>query len=321
MTPTQVFEEIKRGKFRPVYYFYGEEDYRKTEAARFLLKQFLPDEQQVLNAVRLTAGKADFEGICAEISSLPMLGERRFISIDEIQKLTPTQQKKLASLLAHPIPEMVIVLSSPAVRTPKKNSAFFRDIGKIGEPVFFGRLSGQTARLKIESQLKSAGFTYDAEAVALLLDLTGGDFGGLTGELEKLSLSAESGSHIGVEQVKIMASSYQEYNIFELIDFVAAHKIDRALAVYNDLIQKGMYPVPIVNILSGHLVKLMLIHEGKNVPGAPFYVNKLRSQAGSYPREKLKEAIIRTAETDRAIRQTKVAPEFLVENLIREIAQ
>ncbi len=321
MTPTQLLKEIGAGRFKPAYYFYGEEDYRKTEAARFIVNNFIPQQQRLLNHVKLAADKADLETLCNEIAAIPMLGERRCVQIDEVQRLKPTQQKKLFALLESPVPGLLVILSSPAAHTPDKKSAFIREVSKIAEAVKFDRLTASDARSRIERSLRSSGFTYDAEAIDLLVSLTGGDFGGLTGELEKLALSAEEHSHIGVAEVKLLVSSHEEFTIFELIDLIAAGNTDRALYVCYDLMQRGNKPVPILRMLSRHLINLAKVHAGKKIAGHPFFVDKLRKQARRFDDSRVGTAIARVAETEREIRHSSVDNEILLENTIRDISR
>jgi DNA polymerase-3 subunit delta len=321
MTPAQMNKEIGSGRFRPVYFFYGEEDYRKTEAVKYLAANFLPPPQRLLNFIRCGADQVDFDRICAELTMVPMLGERKVIVIEEVQRLKPTQQKQMFDLLVPPAPEMVVVLVVAAEHTPRKDSAFFRDVTGLAEPVQFNRLESDDARGRIVRHLEKNSLTADAEAIDLLIALTGGDFGGLMSELDKLSLAVEPGGRITVGQVAAMANSYEEYSIFEMIDFVAEKEVQRALGAYHDLLHKGMSPVGVLAMLSGHLINLVKIQTGKKVGGAPFYLGKLRRQGEMMGTDAALAGLAQIATAEREIRHSHPRPAVLVENLIREISQ
>lgn len=316
----QLTTEINKGHFRPVYFFHGEEDYRKAEAVRYIVGHYLPEAQRMLNFTRMTVDKTDFQAICAELAALPMLGERRLIFVDEVQRLKPTQQQKLFALLASPPPETVVILNSPAEHTPKKTSAFFRDVSRIAEPVEFARLGKESAALKIVKTLEAAGMTCDPEAVQLLAELTDGDFGGLVGEIEKLSLSVEGGAHIGVAEVKALASSYEQFTMFELTDAVVARDREKAVRIFNDLSDQGERPDSFLWPLSNHFMNLLKANAGKRINGAPFYVRKLEQQARQIGAGRLERVVSRLAQTGREIRRTKMKAAILVENLIRDIS-
>ena len=321
MTPAQLIQDVGAGRFKPVYYFYGEEDYRKAEAIKYILKNFIPQGQRLLNVVRVSVTTHKFEDVCGEIAAIPMLGERRCVFVDEIQRLTPTQQQKLYALLAMTPAGLMVVLSSPAAHTPDKKSALLREVGKAAEVVRFDRLTEGDTKSRIERFLESQGLTYDPKAMELLLLLVGGDFGGMTAEMEKLALSTEPGGRIGVAEVKALVSSHQEFTIFELIDLIAAKSVDRALYVFKDLLQQGEKPVGILRLLSGHLMNLAKLHGGKQVAGHPFFVAKLKEQTRGFDRNRVKNAISEIARTERAIRRTALADTILLENMIREISR
>lgn len=321
MEPTQLLKEVGSGKFRPIYYFYGNEDYRKKEAVKFIITNYLPGKNAQLGVTRMSADKNDLEMITAELSAIPMLGGRRVIHVDDIQKLNPSQYKKLFAFLAIPPPDTVVVLSSPAARTPQKKSAFFREVQKVAEVVPFDKLSGQNARGRIIRHLQSAGLTYDEDAVELLASMTSGNFGGLMGELEKLTLSYEKGSHIGFAEIKKLASSYEEFGIFELIDLVAERQYERAFKAYSDLLRRGSNAGGVIVLMSRHVMNMLRVIEGRKVAGHPFWVSKLKNQAQRYGQERVVAAISSLAKTERDIRLSKLPPDLLVENLIREISR
>lgn len=321
MDPTQLLKEVGSGKFRPIYYFYGDEDFRKKEAVKFIITNYLPGKNAQMNITHLSADKHDLETITAELSAIPMLGGRRVLHVDDIQKLPPAQYKKLFAFLSLPAPDTVVILSSPSSRTPQKKSAFFREVQKVAEVIPFDKLTGQSARGRIIRYLKAAELTYDEEAVELLSSMTSGNFGGLMGELEKLSLSYEKGGHIGLNEIKKIASSYEEFGIFELIDLVADRKYEPALKAYTDLIRRGSNPGGVVVLMSRHIMNMLRAIEGRKIAGHPFWVSKIRNQAQRYGQERVVKAISSLAKTDRDIRLSKLQPDLLVENLIREISR
>ncbi|MFH1700953.1 MAG: DNA polymerase III subunit delta [Candidatus Zixiibacteriota bacterium] len=314
-------KEIGAGKFRPVYYFYGEEDFRKVEAYKYLLNNYIPGRQKLLSSAKFSADKTDLEAIFCELSTIPMLGERRLIFIENIQKLKPPQYKRLFDYLMSPPPNTVIILSTPGSYALDKRSAFFKGITKIAEPMQFNRLKAGSAKVRIIRHMESLGFTHDADAVDLLVSLTGGDFGGLLGELDKLAISRDAGSHIGLDEIKSLSSSHEEFGVFELIDMIAEKNSDRALFAFNDMVKKGSNPTGLLFLLSRHMMYLLKIHAGKKLAHHPFFISKLTKQAAVYNKNETLNAISKIAMTERRIRKSGMEPGLLVENLIREISR
>ena len=65
----------------PAYYFFGTEDYRIVEAEKYVARQFLPDRQLVTNYRKIDGKKTSCSDLLAELSSLPMLGERQVFGV------------------------------------------------------------------------------------------------------------------------------------------------------------------------------------------------------------------------------------------------
>ena len=79
VTPAELNKEISGGKFRPVYFFFGSEEYRIKEAEKALVQKFLGiharNGHKSLAASRLKASD-----IFTELSIVPMLGDRQVFS-------------------------------------------------------------------------------------------------------------------------------------------------------------------------------------------------------------------------------------------------
>jgi DNA polymerase III delta subunit len=151
--------------------------------------------------------------------------------------------------------------------------------------------------------------------------LTDGDFGGLVGELEKLTLLVEPGQPVSLNDVRKLTSSYEEFTIFSLTDAIAEGKTDNALKAYDDLILKGNRPTTILWQISNHMFNLLKIHTGKRVLGAQYFIQKLKNQSRLFKLEKALKAIVLVAGAEREIRQSIVKPVVLVENVIRNISR
>lgn len=321
MTPAQLIKDIGSGKFKPAYYLYGEEDFRKFEAVKHLLTNYIPQQQRTLNFVRFEVDRVEFEKICGELASIPMMGERKLILIDEPQRLSPEKLKRFAKLLTPPPPETVVILSTSADHTPRKDSAFFREITKIAEPVQFNRLDVDDARGRIARFLEKNSLVCEPEAVNLLVDITDGDFGGLAAELEKLAITKNQGDKIIVADVRAITSSYEDFSIFELIDLVAAHETDKAMRACDDLLQRGMTPPGVLGMLSRQMIDFLKAHRGKKLTGAPFYQSNVRRQAQGYAESEVIRAISLIAKAERDVRLSGIPQAIIMENLIREISR
>ena len=83
-TPRQLLQDISGGKFKAAYYFYGSEDYRISEAIKYIAHQFLPDMQLTVNYRKFDGRKIKTGDLLTELSTLPMLGEKQVFVVTDM---------------------------------------------------------------------------------------------------------------------------------------------------------------------------------------------------------------------------------------------
>ena len=162
--PAQLFKEIKAGKFKSLYYFFGPEDYRRTEAEKYIGSRFLPDLQRSTNYHRLDARKLSAQELIAQLSNYPILGEKEVYIVTGIESFKPTEQEQIFKLLKAPDPNRIIILSSPSKKTPQKKSAFFKKISEAAMAVEFPKLKQHETLRHITKTLAANSLSIESEA-------------------------------------------------------------------------------------------------------------------------------------------------------------
>jgi DNA polymerase III delta subunit len=84
-TPDDLQKLVRAGKYKPVYYFFGEDDYRIIEAEKYLVGQFIPEAQRITNYRRFDGKKMRCDDLLSELAVYPMLGERQVFAVKNIQ--------------------------------------------------------------------------------------------------------------------------------------------------------------------------------------------------------------------------------------------
>ncbi len=325
MTPAELNQEWEAGKFRPVYYFFGTEDYRIKEAEKSLVKKFLSKSQWGINHSSLSGNKQSLGEILSELAIFPMLGERQVFTISEIQALSPDELEKVINILSPPDPNRVIVLTSPGDKTPKKNTKTFRVLTGKTAAVEFNRLTDAFSIKKIKGMLAENQVTIDTDAEEILTMLADGDLGGMTEEANKLINFVGPGGRVTKEVVAEVCSDYQIYQIYELANAAARGELDRALQIISYYIREGEKGSGILFWLGDHFIDLYLVKNRKPLPfwkqQKGFYLESLRSQANLFENETLERIIEMLSDADNDLRNN-IRPESLIlERLILNICQ
>jgi DNA polymerase-3 subunit delta len=322
MTPEQLGAETASGKFRPAYYFFGSEDYRITEAEKYLAKQFLPDLQLSTNYRRLDARKSSFAEISAELSAYPMLGERLVVAVTDAQKLTTDQLERLHKFLKPPDPSRLVVFSTPSERAPRKDSAFLKRIVDIAEAVEFKKLTAAETQRHVMVKLKGSGLNIDTKALTMLIDSVAGNRGAVEQEVDKLISYKSTGETISVEDIRQLVGGYEVFVVFDLAKDIISRDKHRALQQIRSLITDGNSPTSILFWVSKFLIELYLVKNGKQLDSKRRWMAwKYREHTAKVDNARLEEMIVKSAEADVAMRRSTVAPEIVLEMLAVELMQ
>lgn len=316
MTPQQLFSEISEGNFKPLYYFYGSEDYRISEAQRFVARQFLPEKQVAVNYLKVDGKKTKCTDLLAQLSVYPMLGERQVYVVSDFQRYKPTEIDRVLKILQPVDPNRVVIFNSPGSKTPKKTSAFFKKISRAAESVEFGRLTrGDTAAL-IKRKLTKAELRPEDEAVNILVELIAGNRGALEVEVDKLINYKESGQAVTAQDVRAVTSGYQVFSIFELADEIVDRNRARVLQHIRSLLAEGNSPTGALYFLGQHFISLYLVKNGKALePYRRWLTSKFREQADNFDNRQLEHAILEVARVDAALRRGRQKPQTVLEQL------
>ncbi|MBU8934786.1 MAG: DNA polymerase III subunit delta [candidate division Zixibacteria bacterium] len=317
LKPPDLARAIDAGKFKPAYYLFGVEDFRIIEAEKYISRSFLPDRQLSTNYRKINGRRTRCVDLIAELSNLPMLGERQVFGISEFQSFKPTEVDRILKLLDPPDPNRVVIFSSPSARMPRKSSAFIKKITKVTEVVEFGRLSVRAVATRIKSGLKKEDIDIEPEALKLLVELIGGHSGGAEAELAKLRDFKNPGETVTTDDVRAITTGYEVYNIFELADQVVAGRTPRALKMLDTLVTEGKSPVAICSLVMSHFLFLYLVKNGHPLPGnRRFLTTRFRQQAGFFDNDYLEQILIDMATCDADLRGGTMKPKMALEILL-----
>ena len=322
MTPSELNRDIETGKLKPVYYFYGSEDYRMKEAEKKLVGSFLPKSVAGVNHITMTAAKGKVQDILNELAVVPMLGERQVLTITDIQALTPSDIEKILKLLTPPDRNRVVVMVTPSEHYPRKDTEAVKLLKKKTAEVEFKRLTGETVSKRIEAGLKEQKIEIDKEAMELVTELLSGDSGGLAEEINKMINYAGPGGRISRKDIANLSADYQGFKAYELGEYVAMGNLDKGLLMLENMLNSGEDESGIFFWLSSHFLDLYLFKNGRGLPPYKRWLEtRLRPQAARFENKELEEIILLIAEAGRGLRDSAEPHRLILERLILNICK
>jgi DNA polymerase-3 subunit delta len=321
MTPKQLLADISAGKFAPVYYFYGDEDFRIIEAEKFIAGQFISSKLHLTNYRRLDGKRTSCADLMAELSIFPMLGERQLFAVTDIQHYKPTELERILKMLSPEDKNRVVVLSTPSSKKPKKDAALLKKMNQIAVVVEFKQLTPKESEEFIVARLRKSGLSIDKDALKLLIELLAGNRGAAESEIEKLVNYKSGADKVTVEDIQAVAGGYQTYAIWDIGDFVVQGNTKQALSLIRKMLSEGVQATTILSFLTRHLIDLYLVQNNKPLePTHRWMAFKFRDKTSIYSNARLERMIKQAAKTEGQLRRAKVKPERLLEMFILQLA-
>jgi len=230
LAPQALDAEWKAGKFRPVYYLFGEESASKADAVLRLKALFKADD---FNLCEFSGDpNSEYPTILSEAMTLPVFSDKRLVIVRN-PKIPAEARAALAEYLKKPSPSTTLILLSED-RRPDKKDALANAAEAAGAVVVFSPMTEDEAVERLIAEAKRAGKTMAPEAAAALVEEAGGDWGILSGELEKAILFAGKETAIGLEAIAASLGHHQAADPWAFERLISARDLKASLSYLED---------------------------------------------------------------------------------------
>ncbi|MDR1257764.1 MAG: DNA polymerase III subunit delta [Tannerellaceae bacterium] len=222
-----ICDDIKAGKFHPVYMLMGEEPFFIDRITDLLIETVLEESERDFNQTILYGADTDVAAIYNAARRFPMMAERQLVVVREAQLLRDIET--LANYVKNPLMSTVLVVNYK-YKTLDGRKSLATASGKAG--VLFDSKKIPDSRMPafITSFLKSRAIAIDDKGVQMLADFLGNDLSRLCRELDKLAilLPEDSPKRITADMIEQNVGISKEYNSFELVKAIAVKDVLKA---------------------------------------------------------------------------------------------
>jgi DNA polymerase-3 subunit delta len=295
---------------------------------------------------RLVAGGKDGASgadVVAACNSGTLLSGDRLVLVTEVDgranewgKLTGGWKQAdidaVIEYLAAPAPGTVLCLVALQL---KAASPLGKAVAKTGDVLAWEIDERKLAKWVGES-FAARGVNVGGDACQALVDIVGEDKLVLSREVDKLATWA-AGEPIGVEEVQSLAAPLGEGHAWDLTDALGERDLSRALGVIEGEYRRSPHPTQepgvFANRLSSHVLRLArakaMLERGARVPDVAkalgikeFPAKKLAAQAERFSIDELRDATVRIARLDHALKGgSKLAPDLEVQLAVADITR
>ena len=231
MSCRNFLDEVKKGMPSAGYLLASSDPFLHREAIS-LIKSLVPPDQREFNFIAFDIqGPKDsivpLEHILDVLNTVPFFSGRKFVAIENFQKMLKKELKRLEQYLMNPSGSSVLILlnSGTVKKEVKDNLTGVRqiilDVNEREVPEW------------LKEKAKSKGIELTERAAEYLIGTIGPDLGLLSSEVEKCTFIGKA--RIEKEDIMDVVEGRRTYNAFALIDAIRARDTDRVFSIYKVL--------------------------------------------------------------------------------------
>lgn len=304
-----------------VFFLHGEDEYRKLEAARRLVKRYVDPETREFNFDRLEGSVTSLERLASVVSTPPMLADRRVVHVKEMEAFaaSPKARTVLLDTARNPPPGLVLILQ--ATVPARSKAKFYKDLAKLARSKEYKAVPPHEVPAWLvtwaQDKLK---VVLHLDAARALASAAGTDLGVLVHEVEKLSAMVGEGEPVDVATVRRSGLRLPQQDRWGWFDLVGNRRIPEAVRGLSILLEHGETPVGLAIGLSSQMLRIGVAVEG----GAPalnrvlppyqrFMARRVLGQARHWNPADMARAVRGLCRLDQLLKASAVSGGVLVE--------
>lgn len=293
---------------KPVYLMTGTDKPKIARALRRLRDRFDPEAVELRTALETSAVDA-----VAACNSFALFGGARLVIVTDVERWKAEDARAVTAYGNDPAPGAVLALVAGELR---KDAVLAKVVGKAGAVLRYDVVKRELPQWVAE-QFKLVNAKAAPAACRALVELVGENLEELATEIEKLAAWA-AGETVTQPDVELLAAGRAETSVFALTDAWGRRDVAAVLRACEQLLERGhgtrRDELPrIVGMVGSHIDRVRRCRtaaaEGlrpRDVASqwkrSPYYVEKLFAQAENFSDEDLREAVVRLAELDHALK-------------------
>ncbi len=295
-------------ELKPVYLLTGTDRPKIARALRRLRDHFDADAVETHSAHERSAVDA-----AAACNSFALFGGARLVIVTDVERWKAEDVKAVNAYAADPAPGAVLALVGSELR---KDAALTKAVAKVGATLHYDVVKRELPQWVAE-QFKRSNATAEPAACRALVELVGENLDELATEVEKLAAWAARET-VTQSDVELLAAGRAETSIFALTDAWGRRDVAAVLKACEQLLERGQGSrrdeLPrLVGMLGSHIDRVRRCRaaaaEGRRPreiasewKRSPYYVEKLFAQAENFSADELRDAVVRLAELDHALK-------------------
>jgi DNA polymerase-3 subunit delta len=316
---------------KPLYLIAGS-DRPKIELALKRLRRHFPSDATEL----LLAAETSGDDAVAACNALGLFGggSGRLVLVENVEAWKAPDAKAIEAYGKSPAPDTVLALVGEEL---KADSPLAKACAKAGDVLIFAAPKERDLPAWVAKQFEAARTPVDSDACRALIEIAGDDLQELATEIDKLAQWA-AGERVTERDVKQLAAAVAETAPYELTDAWGRRDVPSVLRAAEEIMERSPKTrrdevARLSSTLAGHVARIRQCRAwdaagvtskdaATKMKRHPFYVQKLFAQARNFSEDELREATLRLAALDHALKGgSRLSAELELERALIDVTQ
>ena len=260
-----IMNDLKEGRFEPVYYLMGDESYYIDKISDYIAEHALQPEERDFNQTIMFGSDVTAAQVADAARRYPMMAERQVVIVKEAQNLKQTDQ--LEKYFKTPLKSTVLVLCHKNGSIDGRKREYLKAVKAAGVLFESKKLRERDLPPFIENYLKQHQVSIDPKATQMIADSIGADLSRLTSELDKVRISLpEENRRVTPQVVEDQIGVSKDFNAYELRDAIVNRNVYKANQIikYFDNNPKAGNIYSFLPMLFNYFQNLMIAYYAPN---------------------------------------------------------
>lgn len=254
-----IINDWKKGKFKPLYWLEGEEDFVIDEVMRYAEHHILSEQEAEFNLTVFYGRDAQWSEVVNACRRYPMFAERQVVLLREAQQMRDVE--KLEVYIDQPLSSTIFVVSYKGKPIDKRTN-FSKKVVKQAVVITTKKMYENKLPDWVLAHVQSKGNTISQQAVVLLVQHIGNDLSRIANELEKIQVNLHGRKNITEDDIEHFVGVSKEYNVFELQKALGQKDLPGAIRILNyfEANPKAAPIQQVLPLLYSYFSKLYMLH-------------------------------------------------------------
>lgn len=316
-------EALQKGEVASIYFICGE-SFPRQRFVKTLMQYVIGDDVNAFNFEQIDGKVARAADIIAMARTMPMLGGKRLVRVDDAHELKAETLNELLGYIEDPAPFSVLLfVGDKADMRLKFFSALKKNKGVVHR---YDPLKERQASAWVSEEARMRKIKLSAGVANAIADAVGTDMGQLSSSIEQLDLYC-GGKAISLDAVESLLAQTRHRSIFELTNAVGRGELRKALLIIHQMHQAKEPALRILAMLARHLRQLSSAHEcvergdnekkiAETIGVHPFFVKDLVQQAKRFERKRLIKMHQALYGVDKMLKSSKLNGSIVMDRLV-----